>query len=72
MDYSANPLRPTSPAARVLAVLTPGTRLGRIELIERSGIANELWTRAIRELLDRGLVTREGDRRGTCYVRTSA
>ena len=42
---------------------------GRSELLERSGINKRLWPKAIRVLLDNGLVYKEGKKRGTRYSR---
>lgn len=56
-------------AAAVLAVLVEAAGpLGKTDLIERAGIDSERWPAAIGSLLDRGLVERQGERRGAKYT----
>ncbi len=53
----------------VLRVLRESAEpLGRTDLVERSGIDPGEWTPVIGSLLNRGLVERQGERRGAKYT----
>lgn len=57
--------------AAVLSTLRNAAEpLGKAELIERSGIDPDRWTAVISSLLDRGLIERQGERRGAKYTMT--
>jgi len=58
----------TTPEDRVLAALNEaGEPLGKAEILERSTVGTGEWTDTINSLVSKGLVIREGDKRGARY-----
>ncbi|MDX9722924.1 MAG: winged helix-turn-helix domain-containing protein [Myxococcota bacterium] len=63
-----NPIRLLSERAKeVLHAFEAEQEYSRSELLERLDISVSAWNRAIAELVDNGVVRREGDRRGARY-----
>ncbi len=56
--------------ARLLASLAAGDRVGSAEFAEREGISARTALRDLLDLVDRGLLEREGSRRGTRFRRS--
>jgi hypothetical protein len=53
-------------------LLDAGRPMGRSAVIAATGIHPDLWTQAIRTLVDDGWVTQQGERRGATYVAVAA
>lgn len=55
-------------ARLVLGAMQPEARYARKDLLDATGVSVATWNRVVNELLDAGVVEREGERRGTRYV----
>ena len=68
---STAPTDLTREAKKILKTLEKARgALGKSELIEKAEIDESVWTPALRELKDAGLVTQVGEKRGARYQRT--